>query len=177
MSDPRTHAGDSASERAGSLALDVGKTGPFQSPEQELYLNLLRTHEQLSTEFDRFFRGEGLSQAKYNVLRILRGHERRAEQAGRAFDGVRSSLIGREMVTRLPDVTRIVDRLAEDGLVERVACPEDRRVIWVRLCPAGRELLDRLEAPLAEIHRRQLAHLDQAQIGALNELLYLARSE
>src|SRR5690242_9245315 len=97
------------------LAAEIGKRRPFELPEQEAYLNLLRTMSFLSADGERMLKEHGLSEATYNILRILRG----AGDAGRP-----SGEIGRDMITRVPDVTRLVDRLEKMGLATRCRIEE-----------------------------------------------------
>jgi DNA-binding MarR family transcriptional regulator len=154
------------SDRPTGLAGEIGKRRPFESQEEEAYLNLLRTMERLARPIDALFRREGLSEAKYNALRILRG---------RAGAGVPSQQIADDMVTRHPDITRLIDRLETDGLVERDRDPDDRRRVIVRLTSAGRAKVDALDAPLRELHLRQFAGLSREDLHDLNRLLVAAR--
>lgn len=148
------------------LAHEINKKRPFDCPEEEAYLNVLRTAAHLEADFTRLFRQHGLSESTYNVLRILRG-------AGP--EGRKATEIACDMVVRVPDVTRLVDRLVEQGLVERRRCPEDRRVVHVTLTARGRALLGRLDAPVAGTHRAQLGHLTRAELNELNRLLVKSR--
>ena len=149
-----------------SLREELGKRGDFESSEQEAYLNIVRTASQLAADFDRLFAEFGLSESLYNTLRIVAGH-------GRA--GVRSQTIAQHLVSRGPDVTRIVDRLVKRELVDRCPCEQDRRVVHVCLTRAGRTLLAKMRPAVADLHRRQLSHLDDEQLHTLNRLLFAAR--
>lgn len=149
------------------LAQEIGKKHPFGLPEQEAFLNLQRTAQALEAEFKVLFRRHDLSLTTYNLLRILRGHGPR---------GVCCSTIREQLVVRVPDVTRLVDRLVECGLVGREDDPADARAVLVRITRKGLRLLDRLDEPVLELHRRQLSHMTPAQIESLNALLQLARS-
>jgi DNA-binding MarR family transcriptional regulator len=152
--------------RPRNLAEEIGKRTAFESPEQEAFLNLVRTREALAADFDTLFRAHGLSHSQYNVLRIVRGH-------GRA--GVPCQQIVAHMISREPDVTRLIDRLEAAGLVARERSIEDRRVVRVTLTPEGAALLRRLDRPLAELHRRQLGHLGPRKLRMLSRLLVEAR--
>lgn len=151
--------------RTSDLQHELGKRNPFESLEQEATLNLLRTQDYLATEFTRLFEAHGLSGPQYNVLRILRGHG----------GGVPSNVIAGQMITRMPDITRLVDRLEKAGYVERGRIPEDRRVVLVKITPAGLELLRRLDQPVLDLHKQLLAHLSAAELEQLNALLVKAR--
>lgn len=153
-----------------TLKDEIGKRAPFDAPELEAYLNLLRTSSVLSADFDRLFKNHGLSEATYNILRILRGH-----QASPNHSGIPCQLIGQHLVARLPDVTRLVDRLEKAGLVRRSRTPQDRRVVLVGITEKGLDLLRELDKPTLELHKRQLRHMTKAELAELSRLLYKAR--
>ena len=150
-----------------TLGEQIGKVDPFELPEEEAYLNILRTQDRLCRAFSALFRDHGLSEPLYNALRIIGG-------AGQA--GVPSQTIGSHMVARDPDITRLVDRLCRAGLVDRDRDAKDRRVVRVRMRPEGRRLLDALAPRVQDLHRRQLGHLSPDQLSPLNDLLVEARS-
>lgn len=149
-----------------SLQQEIGKRTPFDAPEQEVFLNLLRTACLLESQFERFFRKHGLTHATYNALRILRGH---------GPQGTPSQTIASQLITPVPDVTRLVDRLVEQDLAERFKIKDDRRVVQVRITRAGLDLLGRLDGPVLELHREQLAHFSREQLDELSRLLFTAR--
>jgi len=101
------------------------------------------------------------------VLRILRG----AGAGGLCRNEIRDRL-----VSQVPDVTRLLDRLESSGLIERERGTEDRRLVSTRITPAGLSLLDRLDEPVVEMHRQLLGHLSEAQLRSLIDLLAAARS-
>jgi len=148
------------------LADEIGKREPFTSAAQEAYLNLLRTHEHLAARVAQFFKAHGVTPAQYNVLRILRGHGAR----------MRTCAIAADMVTREPDITRLIDRLVDAQWVARTRCCHDRRVVWVELAEAGRRLLDALDGPVLALHEEQLAHLGERKLRTLSRLLFEARN-
>lgn len=149
-----------------TLAQEIGKHKPFELPEEEAYLNLLRTVGLLSAEFERLFKRHGLSEATYNILRILRGAGPSGKPCGR---------IGREMVARVPDMTRLLDRLERQRLVERTRTADDRRVVIVRITPRGADLLAQLDPVVSSIHRSQLGHVPRRELADLSRLLVKAR--
>ncbi|MCW5766209.1 MAG: MarR family transcriptional regulator [Phycisphaeraceae bacterium] len=160
-----THPSSPRPEPRG-LAREIGKQRPFDSPQQETHLNLLRTVSVVTAPFDALFRAHGLSESSYNALRILRAA------------GTRGRLcreIGEHLVSRVPDVTRLLDRLASAGLVRRVRGAEDRRRVHVSITPAGLALLARLDRPIAAAHRAQFPALGPARLRTLNRLLEAAR--
>jgi DNA-binding MarR family transcriptional regulator len=152
-----------------TLREEIGKRGPFESPEQEAYLNLLRTFAALEEPIGKLLKARGLSEATYNTLRILRGEQR----AGAA--GVSCNTIGDRLLSRVPDVTRLVDRLERKGLARRTRGKEDRRVVLISITPKGLGLLDKLDRPIMDAHKRQLRHMARAELETLNRLLEKAR--
>ena len=148
------------------LQEEIGKKKPFDSLEQETALNLYRTMDHLQQESCRLLQEQGLSGPQYNVLRILRG---------RGGEGRSCCEIAADMITRTPDITRLVDRLEQADLVKRRRDGEDRRIVRVQITAAGLELLSRLDRPILELHTRQLGHLSRAELTELNRLLVTAR--
>ncbi|MBX3321616.1 MAG: MarR family transcriptional regulator [Phycisphaeraceae bacterium] len=148
------------------LAAEIGKKEPFEHAEQEAFLNLMRTVSILEADFKSLFRKHGLSSTTYNLLRILRGHKPH---------GLRCTQIKCELVSRVPDITRLVDRLEESGLVRRAADPKDARAVVIHITPKGYRVLEKLDEPVTNLHRRQLGHLSPQELAALNDLLAKAR--
>lgn len=148
------------------LQQQLKKEAPFESPEQEAYLNLLRTHNMVTAAPNRLLKTFGLSSAQYNILKIL---ESRPE-------GLPCLEIVEQMVTRVPDITRLIDRLADAKLVERNRSLSDRRVVMITITEPGAELLRRIRAPLQEIHLENLGHLDPEELASLNQLLVKMRA-
>jgi DNA-binding MarR family transcriptional regulator len=120
----------------------------------------------LGDDMDRLLAPHGLSQPQYNVLRILRG----AGDGGLCRHEIRDRLL-----SRMPDVTRLVDRLEEGGLAERVRDTVDRRVVRTTITDAGRALLGQLDAPVAAEHARQFGHLSEGEAARLVALLDAVR--
>ena len=130
-------------------------------------MELLRTTDQLSRGLVPLLKAEELSPTQYNVLRILRG----------ALEGLPCGEIGQRMITRDPDITRLLDRLEKRGLIARWRDSKDRRMVLARITQEGLKMLDRLDRPMQEGHRKQLGHLGRARLKALSELLRAARRE
>src|SRR5258707_4072810 len=143
------------------------KPKPGSSPEEVTYLEMLRTMEALSHRFGQVLKAEDLSSTQYNVLRILRG----------APEGLPCGEIGNRMVTRDSDITRLLDRLEKRGLIARWRDSKDRRMVLARITPEGLKMLDRLDEPIQEGHRKQLGHMGRERLKALCELLRVARRE
>jgi DNA-binding MarR family transcriptional regulator len=161
-------------EDQANLAHAVGKRSPFSSLRQEAYLNLMRTQAIASAPFDQLFKAHGISQPLYNILRILQGHEQRDRDAGREHRGLPVLRIGQEMVTREPDMTRLINRLEKAGLALRCRCEHDRRVIYVRLTDEGRTLLGRLKPATEALHAEQFPLLSEDELATLIDLLFRA---
>ncbi len=149
-----------------NLQQELGKKNPFEKPEEEAYLNLVRTADSLSGQVKALMNDFGLSEPLYNVLRIV---------AARGEAGIPSQSIARDMVCRSPDMTSLVDRLCKAGLVRRVRCEEDRRVIFVQVTPQGQDLLKKIRKPLADLVSDMLSHLTAKQLVTLSQLLFEAR--
>ncbi|HYE08460.1 MAG TPA: MarR family transcriptional regulator [Planctomycetota bacterium] len=145
---------------------DIKQSKPFPTPEDELFVQLLRTTDQLMHGLVAALKPSDLSPEQYNVLRILRG-------AGK--DGHPCGEIAGRMITRDPDVTRLIDRLEKRGLVERRRDDVDRRVVRVTITNAGAKLIAPLDQQLIELHRAQLGHLGRRRIDDLIALLEAAR--
>jgi DNA-binding MarR family transcriptional regulator len=150
------------------LRTEIRQTRPFHSLEQEAYLSLVRTVAAVSDEFEQVLRASGVTLAQYNVLRILRG----AEPKGLCRNELRD-----RMLTRMPDMTRLLDRMESAGLVGRARETEDRRLVITRITDEGRRILDELEGPVAGEHRRRFGHLDEGELRTLIELLGRVRED
>ncbi len=137
------------------------------SPEETAFLDLFRTCDLLSRGPAEVLKTEDLSPTQYNVLRILRG----------APKGLPCGEIAGRMITRDPDITRLLDRLAKRGLIARRRETSDRRVVLTKIAPEGLEVLARLDGPIQQSHRQQLGHLGRERLKKLADLLEAARSE
>ena len=136
------------------------------SPEEAAFLDLLRTTDMLSRGPAQILKTEDLSATQYNVLRILRG----------APEGLACGEIASRMITRDPDVTRLLDRLEKRGLISRSRQARDRRTVMARITPEGLKVLGRLDEPVQTAHRKQLGHLGLERLRELAELLSALRS-
>ena len=141
------------------------KTGKLGSREETAFLDLVRTTDMLSRRPAHTLKKEDLSMTQYNVLRILRG----------APDGLSCGEIGSRMITRDPDITRLLDRMEKRGLISRARDTRDRRTVVARITPAGLELAGRLDEPVLAVHRGQLGHLGEKRLRELSELLTACR--
>lgn len=149
-----------------TLKQALHKKNPFDSAEQEAMLNLWRTSDLMQNRFGRLFREYGITSSQYNVLRILRG-------VGRPLPCLE---IAGQMIQAVPAITRVIDQMDVGHLIRRRRCEEDRRVVYVELAPKGRRLLQKLDKPVLELHKRLLGHLSTGEVKALTALLEQART-
>ncbi len=149
-----------------TLRDEIQQTKPFTSLQEEALLNIVRTSATMTDEMEDLLKERGITNTQYNVLRILRG----AEPEGLCRNELRD-----RMLTRMPDVTRLLDRMEEAGLVARSRDNEDRRLVSTKITDAGRKVVDELDAPVQEFHQRRLAHVSEEQLQTLVDLLTLTR--
>jgi DNA-binding MarR family transcriptional regulator len=150
---------------SGRLQRELKKRRPFDSAEQEAALNIARTADRFGICFARLFREHRLTPSQYNVLRILRGE-------GKPLPILE---VADRMIAAVPGITGVVDRLEGMDLLVRQRSTEDRRVVFVAITAAGLDLLAKLDAPLAALHKRLIGHLSPAELRELSRLLEKAR--
>ena len=148
---------------AGTIARQLKQRRPFASPEQEALLGLRMAAARLLAPWERFLKTTAdVSTSQYNVLRILRGSHP---------TGLTCGEIGERTIARDPDVTRLVDRLARRGLVERARSETDRRVVQVDITPKGLDLLRELDPHVQRMPRAMLGHMSQTRLRQLSKLV------
>ena len=153
---------------AQTIDREIRQTKPFRSLQEQLVLNLMLTTRVVEESWTQYLkRAEGISPSQYNILRILRGARPKA---------ARISEIADRMVTRDPDVTRLVDRLIKQGLARRERDSDDRRVVLVEITAAGLALLARLDGPAGEATEAAMAGLKPQQLRTLDTLLNEVRA-
>lgn len=143
------------------------RTSRTGSPEEAAFLDLLRTADMLTRGADVVLKGEDLSLTQYNVLRILRG----------ASEGLSCGEIASRMITRDPDVTRLLDRMEKRGLISRSRESRDRRLVLARITAKGLQLVNGLDEPIQKVHHKLLGHLGKERLRALAELLAAVREK
>ena len=153
---------------AGKLKSELKQTRSFASLHEEVVLSMLRTADQLAVPMTEVLREANLSLSQYNVLRILRG-------AG--ADGLACGEISERMVRRDPDLTRLLDRLEQRGLVTRARSTADRRVVLAMISKEGLHLLDSLDETVHATVKDTLSHMNKERLHALCELLEEARDK
>jgi DNA-binding MarR family transcriptional regulator len=135
--------------------------------EQQVFINLMRTSDLLARGIEPVLKAAEVSPTQYNVLRILRG----------APEGLPCGEIGSRMISRDPDITRLLDRMEKRGLVSRCRETRDRRMVLTRITEAGLNLVSKLDAPVLDAHALQLGHLGQQKLKTLLALLQEARKQ
>ena len=150
------------------LQSELKQRKPFGSLEQEALLSIARTAALLDHATAEALKPYGLTPTQYNALRILRG----AEPEGLCRNEVRDRL-----VARVPDATRLLERLGDMGLVVREREGDDRRFVRSRITRAGLDLLRPLDEVIQTLHRKQLGHLGERKLRTLVGLLGEARKQ
>lgn len=145
---------------------ELQQTKPFPSLEEEVHVQILHTAQVTGRVLAEALKPSGLSGSQFNVLRILRGARPEALPASR---------IAERMVSRDPDLTRLLDRLEANGLVEKTRDAEDRRVINVRITKAGAERVEAASKAVSQAVRAALGPVGSRKLEQLAGLLDLAR--
>jgi DNA-binding MarR family transcriptional regulator len=149
-----------------SLARELGKRNPFVNVHEEAFVSIVRTATILKGQVNRMLRAHKLAESSYNVLRILRG----AGAEGRC-----SHEISEQVISEVPDMTRLIDRLQKLGLCERRRLDGDRRLVRVLITPTGLDLLATLDGAIVDLHKKQFFGIDTGRLDALLEALAAVR--
>src|SRR5687768_3880955 len=156
---------------AGKLQHELGKRKPFDCVEEEAFLSIIRTADVLTRAAGELFKQHELSSTQYNVLRILRG------TCPAGTSGLACSAIADQMLTRDPDMTRLLDRLEKRGLISRAREEKDRRVVRTCITEKGLKVLADLDPLVNDCNRKQLGHMGEARLRQLIDLLEIAREK
>jgi DNA-binding MarR family transcriptional regulator len=151
----------------GKIYDDLKQSKKFADPRQEAVISLLRTADVLRGRIEAALLPHGVSPEQYNVLRILRG------APGHRLPTLE---IASRMITRSPNITRLIDKLVQKKLVSRCDHESDRRVVVVKIAPKGLELVNGISADVDDLDARGLASLTKAQVESLIEILDAVRS-
>jgi DNA-binding MarR family transcriptional regulator len=152
---------------AGKIQNELQQKKPFRNLGEEAGLNILRTSDVLTRQLMDVLKPYGLSPTQYNVFRILRG-------AG--SEGICCKAIGDRLITRDPDITRLIDRLEKRGLLVRTRAKEDRRYVTVHLTASGLEMVNELDEPIRKMSQHAMRNLNTAELQTLINLLEQVRS-
>ena len=145
----------------------TAKAARFDSLAQAVFLNLWRTYDRLKMLEDELFGQFNLTPQQYNVLRLLQAH-----QPG----SLQTLQLASRLVSRAPDITRMLDKLNQRGLIVRQRLADNRRVVEVSITDQGLQLLDEISGRLAQCHARQLGHMPAEDLQQLEALLRAARA-
>lgn len=122
----------------GNLSKDINTT--FKNDKVKALLNIIYTANWIQSKQNVFFKPFGISPQQYNVLRILRG----------AGEAIAVQTIKDRMLERAPNATRLMDKLCDKKLINRVACATDRRVVHIEITKQGLILLKTIDASFKE---------------------------
>ncbi len=143
------------------LQFEIKQNKGFTSTAEEALLNLQRTADHIQIAYTRLFREHGITSQQYNVLRILRG-------AGEPLPILE---VGDRMVTVVPAITGLIDRLEKQGLVRRTRSEADRRVVTVTILGKGLSLLGDLDKPIVTLSKQLLTHMEEKELKKTIQLL------
>lgn len=149
-----------------TLREELRQQKPFVSLEQEAHLSIVRTGSLLTDAIEQLLKPFDVTATQYNVLRILRG----AEPLGLCRNDLRD-----RMLTKMPDVTRLLDRMEDAKLVARARDSEDRRLVSTRITSKGLKLLEELEDAVYATHESCFRQLGKTQLRALIDMLAIVR--
>lgn len=140
----------------GDISKDINSK--FKNSKVKALINIKYTSNWLSSKENEFFKPYGISPQQYNILRILRG----------AKDKIKVQLVKDRMIERAPNATRLMDKLCDKSLIERVRCENDRRVVYVQINQQGLELLKTIDE---NKNLSFLENLTEEEANVLSDLL------
>ncbi len=144
----------------------VKKKAGFDSLHQKVYLSLWRTYDRLRAMEDALFGEWNLTAQQYNVLRLLEA---------RYPEPIPTLQLSAKLISRAPDITRMLDKLESQHWIRRERSLEDRRAVLVALTDKGMDLVKKLAEPVKRMHEAQLGHLSGEEMRSLVALLQAAR--
>jgi DNA-binding MarR family transcriptional regulator len=149
-----------------NLLDEIKQTKPFARPSSEAFLSILRTATVLEHEQNEALRPHGLTLTQYNVLRILKG-------AGKG--GLCGRAIAERLISKVPDVSRLLDRMDDMDLIERERDPDDRRHVTARISARGRRLLVQAGPDLEVLEQKRFRSLPPKAVASLVKALAAVR--
>jgi DNA-binding MarR family transcriptional regulator len=150
-----------------SIQEEIKQTRPFERIEEEALVSVARTSSVLERSMTALVKPHGITPTQYNILRILRGsHD----------SGLCRHEIAARMIAHVPDVTRLLDRMEEAGLITRTRGIDDRRLVRTEITEKGSEVLDKIAPQLAEWQSRFVKEIGGEDLTTLARLLDKVRS-
>ena len=149
------------------LESEIRQSRPFARRSEEALVGIFRTAAILDHAIQDALKPFGITPTQYNVLRILRG-------AGK--DGLCGREIGERLVSKVPDVSRLLDRMEDLGLMTRERDPDDRRHVTARVTPKGLKVLVQVEPTLEALERQHFGALGAEALKNLIETLDTVRT-
>lgn len=140
----------------GDISKDINST--FPNSKVKALLNIIYTANWISSKQNSFFKPFGISPQQFNILRILRG----------AGEAIKVQTIKERMLERAPNATRLMDKLCDKQLIERLPCPDDRRVVHIQITTKGLDLIDEISK---EFKEDLLENLTEKEADQLSNLL------
>jgi DNA-binding MarR family transcriptional regulator len=134
---------------------EIKQAKPFPRRSSEALLGVLRTAALLEHRINEILRPYGITDLQYNVLRILRGARP---------DGLCGREISERLVSQVPDVSRLLDRMESMQLLRRERNDTDRRHITARITPKGLRMLDETTPQLEEFDRERFGDFDAERL-------------
>jgi len=160
---PPEHVIDNVNTPTRGACISAAEDAASCTPEQEVFGNLTRAYDCLWSEKTKFFQSFDITPQQYNVLNVLASRDEGS--------GVACQAIGEHLLNRVPDITRLLDRLEQAGLIWRERCATDRRVVRTHLTDAGRNKVLEVRAPLQKALQTRFAHMSAEEVRELNRLL------
>jgi len=139
----------------GDLSKDINSD--FPNNKVKALLNIVYTANWINSQQNTFFKDFGISPQQFNILRILRGAEK----------PLKVQTIKERMIERAPNATRLMDKLCSKELIERIACPEDRRVVHINITKAGLKLLEDISKEMKDDYIKNLTEVEAGQLSDL----------
>ncbi len=124
---------------------------------EQIVIGVLRASWALESRLDKFMSSHGITLLQYNVIRIC--YVRDVDGTG-----IPSGAFAAFTMRLVPDVSRLIDRLVTAGFFERLPSPTDRRVVLIRLTPAGHDLVEKIHPVLLAHNKKLLEHLPEAEL-------------
>lgn len=143
----------------GDISKDI--KSKFPNNKVKALINIKYTANWLSSNENDFFKPYGISPQQFNILRILRG----------ADEPIKVQVIKDRMIERAPNATRLMDKLCEKELIERLSCDHDRRVVFIKISKKGLTLLTKIDKSLKLDFLDKLTEEEAVQLSDLLDKL------